>query len=205
MKHFFIILGTLLYSFPGIAQIHEIDRLCDKYKNNSNIIIYSTFGDVVAHVSIDKNGDNLPYAITLAGQTNNIEALSEIAYNILKGKENQGFKYYSGDNINEAILDQNTIKLVVESEIIKYKLSKLDFVQWNGTIDLSMKVAEFKTVYKKGNLYFYMHLLRNKYNAPTDPLQLSPYGNVSFDRIQFEITNGDNSRKGGNKAQVLDF
>lgn len=205
MKRGLIIIGLLLFTCSGNAQTQEIDRLYHKYKDKSDIIIYSAFGEIAAHVSIDNNVDNKPYAITISGRTNNTDALSEIVYNLIKNKKKQGFKHYSGNNIEDPVLDFKSAKLVIGSEAIKCQLSELEFVRWNGTIDPYMKVAEFKTIYKKGTLYFHVHIIRNKYNAPMDPFQLTPYGETSFDRIQFEIVNQDNNRKGGANAQILDF
>ena len=205
MKLVLTIIGLLFFTCPGNAQTQEIDRLCHKYKDKSDIVIYSVFGEIAAHVSIDNNVDNKPYAITLSGSTNNTDALSEIVYNLIKNKKKQGFKHYGGDNIEDPALDFKTAKLVMGSEAIKCQLSELEFVRWNGKIDPYMEVAEFETIYKKGFLYFHVHIIRNKYNAPTNPFQLTPYGETSFDRIQFEIVNQDNNRKGGTNAQILDF
>ena len=72
MKLVLTIIGLLFFTCPGNAQTQEIDRLCHKYKDKSDIVIYSVFGEIAAHVSIDNNVDNKPYAITLSGSTNKV-------------------------------------------------------------------------------------------------------------------------------------
>lgn len=188
--------------FPICGQkfTNDIDRLCNQYKDEGVIVIHSMFGNVEAKISIDKNQNDKPQSITLSGRTSDIDAISEIAYNLINQKKAQGFVYYSGDKITDGIIDWDAGKEVFGLEYIKSKLRYLKYV--NNNLVSGVQVAQFEAFYKKGNLYFHIRIIRNKYTQSNDFLSSLQ---SSFDHCDFDFENGDNNRKGGINSTKFEF
>lgn len=210
-----LFLFSILYSFIASAQqsTNEIDRLCTKYQDGETITIYSTLSELKASVIICKNIDGKPESIELHGETTDIDAISEIVYNLIQKKKKQGFVHDSGDVIG-AITRLDGGGLATGKDYIKEKLNFGPFSYTeNAHFELvdsskhSIHRSEWKTTYKKGSLYFHVSIVREK----CEPHQYATQFNLGVPKLhkynycRFSLTNGDNSRKGGAKAQPLDF
>lgn len=207
MKKILLLILTIVCVGDVNAQqaTNEIDRLASKYKDGEDIVIYSTFGEIEARVSIERNADDKPESIEIGGRTNSIDAIAEIVYNLIQQKVSQGFRYYSGDKITDPILDKDALKLVTGLEHIKCVLKDLKLFQ-SQWVQQGTKGSTFDAVYKKGSLYFHVTVMRNKYDAQNSMSGLgSLTRQASYDHCQFHLVNGDNNRKGGTNAQKFDF
>ena len=206
---------SILSFFATTAQqsVNEIDRLCSKYKDGESITIYSTLSEIAASISISKNVDGKPESIKIYGETTDIDAISEIVYNLIQKKKKQGFVHDSGDVIG-AITRLDGGGLATGKDYIKEKLNFGPFsyterahFELVDSSTHSIHRSEWETIYKKGSLYFYVSIVREK----CEPHQYATQFSLGVPKLhkynycRFSLTNGDNSRKGGANAQPLDF
>ncbi|MBR4849991.1 MAG: hypothetical protein IKV09_03575 [Alistipes sp.] len=218
-KNIILSCTSILSLFVATAQqpTNEIDRLCNKYKDGESITIYSTLSQLDAYVNICKNVDGKPESIEISGETADIDAISEIVYNLIQRKTNQGFVHSSGDTIG-AITRLYGGGLATGKDYIKEKLnftpftsvSESHFVVFLDSKYHSLHRTTWETTYKKGSLYFHVSIVREKcepYSTATryDTYSLNKPKQYNYNYCRFSLINGDNNRKGGTKAQTFDF
>lgn len=70
----------------------EIDRLAEKYKDNSSVTLYTSYGELIGNVTIEHNPDNKPQAIKIDGNSTDMKAVDEFIKSIIAQKKQQGYK-----------------------------------------------------------------------------------------------------------------
>ena len=75
----------------------EIDRLAEKYKNNSSVTLYTSHGELDGAVEIENNPDDKPQLIRITGMSENKAAIEEFLAEIISQKKKQGYKI-TGNN-----------------------------------------------------------------------------------------------------------
>jgi hypothetical protein len=183
--------------------VNEIDRLYNKYKNKETITIYSTFGELNGTISTEMNASNKPESIEIYGTTNDTDAISEIIYELIKQKLKQGYKHYSG----------NQVERVVSPQGVDYIKQEIEFNS------LYTYKSVYDATYKRGSLYFrvdityYKEKIKNPFSSKMNLENLMndihTYSSPTYrEYYSFSITNGDNNRKGGKggtNATKFDF
>jgi len=181
MKSINILIIIILATFQIKAQTNqaEIDKLAKLYKDSSDVVIYTTYGELKGHATIEKNNDSLPQAVLIHFEGVNIDAASEFLSNLIKKKISQGYQSGEGHGMLPDDFD------------IENRLKN------------TFSYSTFIWTYKKGNMYFIARggneeevTLKNlKGETETVPYYIT----------WFSIETGDNSRKGGKQAKEFKF
>ncbi|MDD4993320.1 MAG: hypothetical protein PHR83_13930 [Paludibacter sp.] len=136
MKKFtFIILAFIAFSMPIISQQKkkvvkpEIDRLADKYKNDSLITIYSAGNELNCTVSVCYNSDNKPVEVIMYGNNKSKYLIAEVLANLVIQKIKSGYKpcdFESSLAIDKSYIINNLIDSSNKIDLIKvcYKFTK---------------------------------------------------------------------------------
>ncbi|MDR2127091.1 MAG: hypothetical protein LBP63_09715 [Prevotellaceae bacterium] len=187
--------------------VNEIDRLYNKYKDKETITIYSSFGELKGEISTEMNASNKPESITISGTTDGIDAISEIIYELIKQKLKQGYKHYSGEQVGY-YTGVDDIKQHIKFNLLAGEKEE-DYYGYGSIKSTSTNV--YDATYKKGSLYFIVHIHHHKMEIPASPsynIMDKPftYSSPTYqENYSFYIINGDNNRKGGTNATKLDF
>jgi hypothetical protein len=145
------------------------------------------------------NSNNKPEAITISGSITNNDAIAEIIYELIKQKLKQGYRHYSGQQVETMIHPTGV-------DYIKQQIEfNVHFKQYGETT-----YTVFDAIYKMNSLYFRAQVIFYEYKKEK---VTSLYGSIenSFQlpeyikEYSFYIENGDNNRKGGSNATKFDF
>ena len=157
----------------------EIDILADKYKGKDEITVYTSHGEMTGNINIENNPDDKPQSVSITFSTYNEEIYKEFINGIIKQKQKQGYHcndYYDSDNIQNIFL----------GSIYTFKRNNMYFII-SGYVDKqSNRTSDFKTDFN-GNLILNDEPIIYTFN------------------YFFTIETGDNSRKGGKKAEKFEF
>lgn len=107
MKTFFIIpiiLFLIILLGCSSKDTNEIDRLAEKYKGITTYELPSGHGKIMSEVVLLYNTDSLPWRITLQGNTENPEGLSEIFSNLALEKMKNGYRPEDSTNFSSAYI-----------------------------------------------------------------------------------------------------
>lgn len=195
MKTIFILIATLIQIGFASAQKKpaspvkktttptkpEIDKLADKYKDASDITLFTSHGDLSGYVSIGTNIDDKPESVEISGNSTNMDAVAEFISMVIAQKERQGYEVADGNYFTNAE---------------------------NVRVDLEHNL-ELNFLFKKRNMYFIVKSWQtttnnDQYHNLGNGLGFTSY-NPSTITYYFSIGTGDNSRKGGNKATKFEF
>ncbi|MDR2065773.1 MAG: hypothetical protein LBP85_08725 [Prevotellaceae bacterium] len=199
--------------------IKEIDRLYKKYKDMESVTIYSTFGEIKGNISIELNSDNKPESITISGNTQNTDAIAEIVYDLIQQKVKEGYKFYSGTDINQFSWESSKDVLGrIKSHIDDDLKESMSDLFTTTVIGHNLGSTDFEATYKKGNNYFNVYISKREIGinkeSSKDKIEriMNNPNSFSFPKESkyiiphyFTIENGDNSRKGGKNATKFDF
>jgi len=199
MKNLILYCLVTLNSISAFAQNKEIDRLYSIYKDDSTIVIYSTFGEIYADIYIKKNADNKPESIIIRGNSNNLNGIIEIVTGLVKQKIQQGYTKTSGSSHE-----------YIRSRLEKQKEIKDIQARNSAAASMNLDNSGFEAVYRKGDDYFIISINYGVYYSRTidvsrSGLTTSLPPEIKHSEYTFSLENGDNSRKGGAKARPLDF
>jgi hypothetical protein len=216
MKYIILLFITLFSYLSLFAQQNEIDRLCAKYKQDSTYIIYATDDEIRVTVYISQNPDGKPESISLSGKVSHISGIAETITNLVNQKKRQGYVFdelitdmmsQSGSNISfskSQIIDASYFSPIIDDHFkitmkkgSMYFIAKINCYSEVKTWDGFMKQYETKTT--KGSSKGQMANMRASNKRELIP---STYAYIYY---SFDLTNGDNSRKGGKKAKNFDF
>ena len=179
MKTKICILAILLFSSIALlAQTSqsEIDKIAKLYKDSSNVIIYTTYGELKGHATIEKNNDSLPQSVMIFFKDENIDAAADFLSNLIKQKISQGYQVSDGNSffINSEYF--KNIFLIGPETSLGYKNGNMYFVVRSGEMYMEEEVSFAGQIEKIGS-------------------------NVNW----FSIETGDNNRKGGQQAKEFKF
>lgn len=199
MKTIFILIATLMQISIASAQKKpappvkktttptkpEIDKLADKYKDASDITLFTSHGDLTGYVSINTNVDDKPESVEISGNSTNMDAVAEFISMVIAQKERQGYEVADGNYFTNA----ENVRINLEHNL------------------------EINFLFKKRNMYFIVKGWQQTFN--NDKFQSigkdntgKDIGFTTYDRTTvyyFSIETGDNSRKGGKKATKFEF
>lgn len=184
---FFSILTIFIYGQSKISTQKkptntkpEIDRLAEKYKDNPNLTLFTSHGDLDVISEIDYNSDDKPQAIRIKGRSTNKDAIAEFLSGVISQKIKQGYKVSDG---NWEPTDASYLKETL-------------FI-----------VEERVRTFRKGSMYFIVKggCCQKEISSTNYPDWKRPYYDKIADDYWFSIETGDNNRKGGNKATKFDF
>jgi len=186
-KNIFVCCILLLLGYAALAQKHtaasplDVDRLYQKYKNKSQIVIYTGNREITAQVFIAYNNANQPCAIILYGEANadTGNAIDKLKHELCSAKQKAGYKQiFSRRNL-------------------------VNFEQ-DGSYEHNIEVS----VFQKGSQYAKYGIKNGQDRAiVTQPDSVmtadsTPARYIS-DFFYFEV--GDSSRKYAYRQQKLDF
>jgi len=115
----------------------EIDRLAEKYKDMSNIILYTANGELEGVVKVEYNSGNKPQAVNImVDNETNIAAICEFLKELISEKKKKGYK-----EIHNYIGEEFSLEI---------GFSASDGISYT---------------YKKGNMYFVIKGGEERYNV----------------------------------------
>ena len=154
----------------------EIDRLAEKYKNNSSVTLYTSHGELDGAVEIENNPDDKPQLIRITGMSENKAAIEEFLAEIISQKKKQGYKITGNNGMPDDMFSIGN-----------------DWDDYNNT----------KT-FKKGTMYFIAKggFASDVDCSIYDEMRRLSLHRSCY---HFSIETGDNSRKGGKNATKFDF
>ncbi len=153
----------------------EIDRLSEKYKDSSIIVIYTAFDELEGRIKKKYNIDKKPESIEINIQTKHIDSATDFIKKIISQKYNDGYKTD-----------------VIEPESMNFGFWKDNIAQY---LDYE---SGFSFVLTKENMIFKV------YGRKSKAIELSGKW-FGYSGYILSIETTDFSRKGGKKSSKFDF
>lgn len=189
MKTIFTIFSLLIFISFGYSQ-NKIDLLVKKY-GESEIILYTTVGDLIGKPVVKKNTDGLPYSIVIGGYGNR-EKLGELFLSLFIEKEKEGFVLTNSKDLLRQNMNKNYITESILSGFENFKFNENGFYQNFDT---------FKVEYIKGKYIF-----KAKSFIEVRQIREENYGLTQMiNYLKFEIEMIDKTRIGGTKSSKFKF
>ena len=164
------------------AALPEIDRLAQKYKDLTTVVIYSVGSEFNCDVKVLYNIDNRPEAIEISGASRDKDEIGLFLSELIKQKQKFGYKL-----LGNWLPEKETVRNVI------FGYENEAFVLEKG--NLVFKVSGGSELVEIPDMTTYNPLFPNR--------QLEPV--VSYTSYWFKIETIDTSRKGGSRATKFDF
>lgn len=157
MKKQLFFLALIIFFLPSFSQQKknvkpEIDRLAEKYKNDSVITIFSSGVEFECEVNVNYNSDNKPEKVSIIGHDNNKDNITELLANLIAQKMKQGYK--PSDIDSSLAFDKSNISVSIPS-LTNGDSTEKTYKYYKGNLIFEVKVVSFKVLYKNDYIYIF--------------------------------------------------
>lgn len=105
----------------------EIDKLAEKYKDMPTVNFSTSHGELTGAVAIENNQEGKPQSVSIScDESTNKKAIVEFLAQMIKQKQQQGYKIFDNEVYNEAkiasLLDLEEVNLTMKKENMYFQV-----------------------------------------------------------------------------------